>query len=341
MPKHLGLIIGLVLLTGLWCLQASAGFFGFGFGFGSGGASSTCWTSTTPASLAYSPTSKVFGGVTLGSYSTVTLTLSNTGGSTAVSLSQSAIPTPFRSYSSTCGSSLASGANCTERLRFKPTQAKYSSATFTASWTGGSASATVSGTGLAAGASDNFTGTDATALSTHDANWAVNTGYGNHLLSNFAIYSNQLRALVNTSGGIYYSASSSDTSTVTVKALAVSNTTIKKGVLVRASASTLGYVCSLNKSSTDSTWTRLMVSKNNALTFVAQSSALTLPTDVDYTVTAWYTGGQIHCTATDGGSNNATVAATTDATVGAGSPGIFINGDANQTDAFFDTWRDN
>jgi len=77
------------------------------------------------ASLGWTPTSKDYGSVVAGSEVYQKYTLTNSGnaassGQSVAFLNQSSC---FRSYSSTCGSSLSAGANCTIGVAFKPSGA--------------------------------------------------------------------------------------------------------------------------------------------------------------------------------------------------------------------------
>jgi len=123
-----------------------------------GGASipiSLSGTGTAPSapSLSAAPTSLAFGSVQVGSSSaSQSLTISNTGGAaaTSVSLLNSDL-VEFVMSGNTCGSSLGAGASCSLNVTFTPSATGAKNATLTVSYSGGSSVAVaMSGAGTAA-----------------------------------------------------------------------------------------------------------------------------------------------------------------------------------------------
>jgi hypothetical protein len=103
----------------------------------------------TSATLSASPSSLSFGNVSTGSTSAAqTVTISNTGSAPA-SISAISAGAPF-AESTTCGSTLAAGANCTASVTFAPTAAGSASGSLTVSSTATDSTLTValSGTGV-------------------------------------------------------------------------------------------------------------------------------------------------------------------------------------------------
>jgi len=106
-------------------------------------------TGQTPAGLNVSPSQLLFPIVTPGQSSpSQTVTVTNTGGSTASSLSLTATP-PFSLVQNSCGASLAAGASCTTGVIFSPSlNGPYTGAlTISSPSVTGSASVSLSGTG--------------------------------------------------------------------------------------------------------------------------------------------------------------------------------------------------
>lgn len=134
-----------------------------------------CYNSYGPAALAIVPASRIFGNTTQGNYSTASLVVSNIGESAATGLTLSTLPAPFSTDWTRCGTSLAAFSNCSTQVRFAPTQAGYTSATLTASYTGGSAAAALGGTGVANSSVLTFD-FEETGVPT---GWAVNAGSPN------------------------------------------------------------------------------------------------------------------------------------------------------------------
>ena len=109
----------------LCCLAGIAQAFNFDFGFGVGKKNAVQWVDLLP-SLSWSPSSKAFGNQSTNVAHSQLFTLSNNGNDTAEEVVISATGTSFRYYSSTCGTqpfNLASGANCTTKVEFKPATA--------------------------------------------------------------------------------------------------------------------------------------------------------------------------------------------------------------------------
>lgn len=184
-----------------------------------------------------------------------------------------------------------------------------------------------------AGYSDSFTGADDTLLSAHDANW-VSLSAGRPV-GNFKLSSNRCIATAWTSAGALYSASTSDTSRITV----VGNANpIFRDVHVRATSnSTTGYSCTLRGIS-EGNWTELRILKNGdylgtgtisqalnstyEMKIVASGSSTT-------TVTC-YINGVASSTATDSSSP-----------ILSGNPGFSVDSGSYNAGSDFDNWSDN
>ena len=102
---------------------------------------------TLPAFVA-SPGSLAFGNVQIGQTSAKTITLTNSGTADATGIKIT--PPAGYTYASTCGSTLASGANCTVTVTFAPAAAQaYSSGALTLTANETSGSVAITGTGTA------------------------------------------------------------------------------------------------------------------------------------------------------------------------------------------------
>jgi hypothetical protein len=108
---------------------------------------------TTPANVMVSPASLAFGAVPIGTTSSQTVTLNNSGGTASVSLST--LAAPYSITNNTCGSSVAAGASCTFQVAFTPTVVAAASSSLAVTTTP-VATITISGSG------EDFTGPSVT-----------------------------------------------------------------------------------------------------------------------------------------------------------------------------------
>ncbi len=111
-------------------------------------------TGLTPANLTVNPSSNDFGTVIVGSSSTATFTLTNTGGQDSGTLSHSTSGGNAADFAVTggdCGTTLAGGASCTVQVTFTPSANGAESTTLSYTATpGGKATTWISGTGQTA-----------------------------------------------------------------------------------------------------------------------------------------------------------------------------------------------
>lgn len=100
----------------------------------------------TPGALSLMPTTPTFADTALGSSTTATITVKNTGGTQVTGLTTSlsgGSASDFSRNPDNCnGQSLAAGASCTVTLRFQPTVAGAKSASFSVSASGGGSAST-------------------------------------------------------------------------------------------------------------------------------------------------------------------------------------------------------
>ena len=208
--------------------------------------------------------------------------------------------------------------------------------------TGGADVVTFSGSSVAnnstqtSGYADTFTGTDGTALSTHNSNWA---DLGDWPVSRYAITSNQAKATAWNTAGARYTASTSDISQI----VQIASATVQdRWVSVRASASSRGYSAAFDMV-TDANFTRLKINRHNTnignLTVggaVATASSHTLKiqartngSNVDIEV--WVDGVSMGVfTDTDQGLK-----------ILSGNPGFGFQGNNAAINSIMDDWRDN
>lgn len=203
---------------------------------------------------------------------------------------------------------------------------------------GTTASSEVSGTPALPGFTDNFTGSDATALATHDANW-TSTTYGN--VSSLFIYSNQVRLANYANAIVYYNGSTSDTSKATVKATSSTGSTLKKGIVIRAGSSSLGYAFSMyNRNGTN--WTSVQLIRNNADVLDTKTSQ-TFAQNTDHAIKITASGTNpvvINCYIDD--VLITTYSDSSASRITSGHPGIFmVDGGGIPADNYMDTWSDN
>jgi hypothetical protein len=97
-----------------------------------------------------SASSLAFGNVVVGSTGVLSVTLSNIGTATLTTISSSVTGTNMADFTrtTTCGATLAAGANCTYTVTFKPSKSGAESASLTIKDNEGSFPVTLSGTGL-------------------------------------------------------------------------------------------------------------------------------------------------------------------------------------------------
>lgn len=138
----------------LFASTAAAFAFNFSFDWGQRFGGQCVPAGSGVAILGWAPTSHNFGNVTQAIESAhQSFTVSNTGTASATGLSFSTGNAVFRNLSSTCGSTLAAGANCTTKVAFTPAAVQSYSSHLRASATGlAGVDATLSGTGVSAAA---------------------------------------------------------------------------------------------------------------------------------------------------------------------------------------------